>query len=82
MTNNEIWNILNVLRGEAEYQDFKYGSGKYEWELGKDIIYELMPCLELVNYHPNDTVKELMGLPIRMNVVEPQVIKLWREVRL
>lgn len=81
MTNEEIWDKLNVLRGEAEYQDFKHGRGAYEWELGVDVFNEIKDSsdCELVNYG-KDTVKELMGIPIRIDLVNNDKIKLWREV--
>ena len=80
MAEIDYWEIANVLRGEAEYQDFKYGSTELEWELGYEVITYFLDSLELRVYS-DDTVKTFMGIPIRVNMVNPQCIKLWREVK-
>lgn len=79
MTNDEIWDKVNRLRGDAEYQDFKYGSGTYEWELGAAITAELWNAFE--NIHNTEEKVLFMGIPIRINYDDRSVIKLWREVK-
>lgn len=79
MSNDEIWDKVNTLRGEAEYQDFKYGSSTYEWELGAKVCNELLQ--ELKNINDESKIVTFMGFPIRINYHNINVIKLWREVR-
>ena len=76
----DFWEIANVLRGEAEYQDFKYGSGNYEWEMGNNALGYFMQSANFTAcaYECN----QFMGIPVRVNVVEPDTLRLWREVKL
>ena len=80
-SNIDYWEVANILRGEAEYQDFKYGSSNYEWEMGVE-AYETF--LESIIYTTNEVgaYEVLMGIPIRKNVQNPECLKLWREVRI
>ena len=78
MTEKERWNRLNILMCEAEYQYFKYGSANLEWELGVDIVQELTREVTLINDEVEISV--LMGIPVRINYRNPDIIKLWRQV--
>ena len=73
----DYWERANVLRGEAEYQDFKHGIGTYEWEIGMDAYNSFISDIVI---QAKDCCKEFMGIPIRINIVNRQCLKLWREV--
>lgn len=78
MRDIDYWERANVLRGEAEYQDFKYGSGTYEWEMGSDAIACFDGSLE---FHA-DEVCVFMDIPVRVNRYDRECLKLWREVEI
>lgn len=77
-TKDEIWNTIYALREEAEYQQFREHSLSFEWELSADVISILEHSL--LNY--DDEKQELMGIPVRINYKQPNIIKLWREVKI
>ena len=75
---DEIWDTIYALREEAEYQQFKEPNLSFEWELSADIVSTLDHLL--LNY--DDEKQELMGIPVRINYKKPEIIKLWREVKI
>lgn len=82
---NAIFQRLNILRSEAEFQDFKLNRrSNYKWELGINVFYALQATLiDCARYFEGECQKvgiELMGLPIVKNYEEPDVIKLWQEI--
>ena len=84
--NDKVFNVMNRLRCEAEYQDTKYGKGRYKWELGVDVFLSVQSdLLTHVHYISGDIDirgNELMGIPVdeAINYKEPNLIRLWREV--
>ena len=84
MTEKEIiFEKIRNLWKKAEIQDMKNGGyrGNYEFEIGER-IYDI-----LISEDPwNVVVKKptltmfLLGIPVRINYYNPDVLKLWVEV--
>lgn len=77
-TKDEIWDTIYALREEAEYQQFREHNLSFEWELSADII----GTLDHLSLNYDDEKQELMGIPVRINYKQPNIIKLWREVKI
>ena len=83
---NYIHHQTYMLRSMADFEDLKHGRGCYKWELGVNVYAALeREMFELVGYYNGNEVRhapELMGIPIgEPNKDDPDVIKLWREVK-
>ena len=84
MTNEEMMDKIKILRVNAEEMDFKFDCGEYEWELGGR-VFELLTraCVSppIIHHGLEVEYSTLMGIPIRYNYVDPEMIKLWRNVK-
>lgn len=84
MTNEEMMNKIKILRANAEEMDFKFDRGEYEWELGqKPMIMLKESCVlpPIIIHGLEVEYSTLMGIPIRYNYADPEMIKLWRNVK-
>jgi len=72
----KIMKRLDELIQTAAKEDFRFGRAKYRWELGKEIM-AYIPYPDQVKYV---TMIKVRGIEVHVNVEEPEVIKLWREV--
>ena len=75
---DEIRDTIYALRDEANYQQFREHNLSFEWELSADVVDTLEHLI--LNY--DDEKQELMGIPVRINYKKPDIIKLWREVKI
>ena len=79
-TEEKIWKTLNSLRMEAVHEDKKMSCrGEYEWELGTNIVSTLGAAYIKLMKVKKEAVK-LMDYPIRVNLVDPEVINLWKRM--
>lgn len=81
MSDEEIISKLKALWVMTEQEDFKDNKhGNYEFELGKKVINLLKDKFN-VDYKDATLEQKLMGIPIRINVVNPDAIHLWKEIK-
>lgn len=81
MTEEQVIEKLKHLWTLAEQEDDKDGKrNKYEFELGKNIWDMVRQVDETVD---EDIIFKaiFMGIPVRCNVVNPDEIRLWKEIR-
>ena len=81
MSDEEIILKLKALWDMTEQEDARDNQrGTYEFELGKKVINLLK---DKFNVDCKDATLEqkLMGIPIRINVVNPDAIHLWKEIK-
>lgn len=84
-----ILRTLNRLTYEAEYEDEKIGhKSNLKFELGINIVHELqlesmVRYYEEIGFNPKINQKtSLVGIPVEINYDEPDMIKLWKEVKI
>lgn len=83
LTKTEIYEEVERLRAiairkaAAAHEDIL--SNKYEWELGAD-IYRMIT--EDIPMYLDDSISKfkLLGYPVRINLYDKEIIKLWKEV--
>ena len=75
MTVESIIHKVRILKAGIDEK-----AGNYEWELGKRVLATLEKDM-LYNTASYMEIKYLMGIPVRINVVNPECIKLWREIK-
>jgi len=61
------------------YDELVHQEGNYEWEMGRSVVGALLP----ENHNILSELLELgfMGIPVRGNYVNPDCLKLWREIK-
>lgn len=80
MSEEEIISKVKALWYMAEQEDEKdKGRGTYQFELGKNVLDVLDRFKE--DYKDATLEQRLMGIPIIINVVNPDEIRLWKEIR-
>ena len=84
MTNEEMMDKIKILRANAMEMDFKFDRGEYEWELGQipiKMLTEFCVSPPIIHHGLEVEYSTSMGIPIRYNYVDPEMIKLWRNVK-
>jgi hypothetical protein len=76
MTRTEIWEEIERLKAIATRDDFF--SGKYEWELGSNIYRTITEDSYYLDYSVSKLT--ILGYPVRINLENKTIIKLWKEV--
>ena len=80
MGSEEIWEKLNILYSESRRIDMQCsGCGVFEWEIG-DMIANILIADSIITCW-SDEIKEIMGIPVRINFQKKDCIKLWSEVK-
>lgn len=80
MTAKEIIDKCTVQKINAMCQDSNFNESNYEWELGAKIIQDLQ-AENKVNFMGECIISQLLGIPVRINTVDPERIKLWKEIK-
>lgn len=85
MENDVIEEMINALyydaRVEAERLGEMFNSENYKWELGSDIIIKLHLMKYQLMYKGYTTEMVLRDIVVTINYNNPNVIKLWKEVK-
>ena len=79
----EIWLRIRELEWRNVNQLLRNGCrGNIEWELGYAVVSAIMEDSSVQICEGNHQAEmTLRGIPVRENMVDPDVIKLWREVQ-
>ena len=80
MTAKEIIDKCTVLKLQAICRDNNFNESNYEWELGAKIIQEL-EAENKAFFMGKCIISQLLGIPVRINTVDPERIKLWKEIK-
>lgn len=80
MTAKEIIDKCTVQKINAMCQDSNFNESNYEWELGEKIIQEL-EAENKAFLMGKCIISQLLGIPVRINTVDPERIKLWKEIK-
>lgn len=80
MKAKEIIDKCTVLKIQAICQDNNFNESNYEWELGARIIQELEAEYK-VNFMEECISSQILGIPVRINTVDPERIKIWKEIK-
>lgn len=83
MTAKEIIDKCTGLKVAAICQDQGcFEECNYEWELGKEMIIRLQKDrMRFTQNAHSDEIEYIMGIPVRINTVYPNCIKLWRRIK-
>ena len=80
MTAKEIIDKCTGLKMAAICQDQgSFEECNYEWEIGASLKRILEH--DMFNFCHSDEVNYIMGIPVRINLVDPNCIKLWRRIK-
>ena len=80
MTAKEIIDKCTVLKIQAICLDNNFNESNYEWELGTKIIQELQ-AENKANFMGECIITQLLGIQVRLNRVDYNRIKLWKEIK-
>lgn len=81
-TKEEIIERFKILRMAVDIERYTQGEmTNYKWEIGVKIYEELKSWCAYNFTDEEGVAPQIMGIPIEVNYAYPDVIKLWKEVK-
>lgn len=84
MDKEEIGNRLKVIRRAVDYERYTLGThdNDYKIEIGGKALDKFLEGLGVVPMQEEGVAPQIMGIPIEVNYAHPDIIKLWKEVKI